>query len=184
MSTAPWTSAVTPRRKPDSGAAPGTGRWAAGSGPRASNEGPADFLLPYPAGGSGRATFTAAGVSLLAGLAGMTVAGLLNQAKAAMRMIEQAQFEAALADGLLPPGSQQAAVTALPAPVADGIYLSDGGYVAEDSRHSGPAVLDAAEGPAGPLTLAMLGDSTAVGYGVKLPSELPGVLLATDIAAR
>jgi lysophospholipase L1-like esterase len=35
-----------------------------------------------------------------------------------------------------------------------------------------------------PLTLVMLGDSTASGYGVEKPRQTPGALLATGLAAR
>ncbi|HEY8532744.1 MAG TPA: SGNH/GDSL hydrolase family protein [Micromonospora sp.] len=38
--------------------------------------------------------------------------------------------------------------------------------------------------PGSPLTLVMLGDSTAAGYGVHRPRETPGALLATAISRR
>jgi lysophospholipase L1-like esterase len=53
---------------------------------------------------------------------------------------------------------------------ADGVYLSDG---------SGPHAFGI--GP-DPLRFAVLGDSAAAGLGVELPSQLPGVLLAKDMA--
>jgi lysophospholipase L1-like esterase len=51
----------------------------------------------------------------------------------------------------------------LPPPVCDGLYGADQ--------------------PGAPLTLAFLGDSSAVGYGVTFPRETPGALLATGLAA-
>ncbi|WP_213453565.1 SGNH/GDSL hydrolase family protein [Rhizomonospora bruguierae] len=38
--------------------------------------------------------------------------------------------------------------------------------------------------PGPPLTLALLGDSSAAGYGVRRPRETPGALLATGISRR
>ncbi len=46
----------------------------------------------------------------------------------------------------------------------------------------GPGYADAAAGVAVPLRLAVLGDSTAAGYGVQTRAETPGALLATWIA--
>lgn len=38
--------------------------------------------------------------------------------------------------------------------------------------------------PGKPITLAVLGDSTAAGYGVRRPRETPGALLATGVSRR
>jgi lysophospholipase L1-like esterase len=45
------------------------------------------------------------------------------------------------------------------------------------------AGLYGAEQPGSPITLAVLGDSSAAGYGVVFPRETPGALLATGLAA-
>ena len=119
----------------------------------------------------------AAGVGVFAGVAGATIAALMNQAKATVRLIEQAAIESAVMDGLIgadeTPGD--VVVAELPVPRADGVYLPNGSFQPElseqDRRSSGR-----------PLVLAMLGDSTAVGYGTRSPSEVPGVLLAKGLA--
>ena len=120
----------------------------------------------------------AAGVGVFAGVAGATIAALMNQAKATVRLIEQAAIESAVMDGLI--GSDEiprdVVVAELPVPRADGVYLPDGSLQ--------PEGLEPDPGATGrPLVLAMLGDSTAVGYGTRSPSELPGVLLARGLAA-
>ena len=108
----------------------------------------------------------AAGVGVFAGVAGAAVAALMNQAKATVRLIEQAAIESAVLDGLIgadeTPGG--VVVSELPVPRADGVYLPNGSLqpeLSEPDRRS----------PGRPLVLAMLGDSTAVGYGTRSPSE-------------
>ncbi len=121
------------------------------------------------------AVTAAAGLGVLAGVTGAAVATLLTQARGAVRTIHQAAVDAAVLDGLVPSSDDPATidVARLPVPRADGVYLPDGSWVAD---------LD----PAGaqPLTIAMLGDSTAVGYGVRSAAELPGVGLAMRAAAE
>ena len=126
-------------------------------------------------GGFHAAVTAVAGLGVLAGVTGAAVAALLNQAKSAVRAIEQAAVDAAVLDGLVPAGDDPATinVTRLPVPRADGIYLPDGSLVHD---------LDPAGGE--PLSIAMLGDSTAVGYGVRRAAELPGVGLAVRAAAE
>ena len=120
----------------------------------------------------------AAGVGVLAGLAGAAVAALMTQAKSTVRTIEQAAVAAAVADGLVADGevlsSEQ--ITKLPVPRADGVYLPDG-----TMAPPGPATQRF--GSSRPLALAMLGDSTSVGYGTRVAAEVPGVMLAKGIAA-
>lgn len=130
-------------------------------------------------GGIHAAVTAAAGLGVLAGVTGAAVAALLNQAKGAVRAIEQAAVDAAVLDGLVPPGHDPATidVARLPVPRADGVYLPDGSLRADpDGEDLGPAARR-------PLSIAMLGDSTAVGYGVRIAAELPGVALAVRVAA-
>lgn len=164
---------------------------------------------PMPAaGGSSRLALTAAaGIGVFAGLAGAAVAALLNQAKATVSAIQQAAINAAITDGLLPPGeSDHSLVAELGVPRADGVYLPDGSYLpdrdslpdrtypSDGSRQSevegpdGPPQPEV-EGPDGsvarsPLVLAMLGDSTSVGYGTRSAADVPGVRLAAAVAAE
>lgn len=122
--------------------------------------------------GSARAGIAAvAGAGLVAGLFSATVAGLLHQAKVAATLIETSALDAALVEGLLSPDDLPGQAAALPVPCGDSIYLSDGARVLPGA-YSGPR----------PLTLAMLGDSTAVGYGCRSADELPGVQLARAVA--
>ncbi len=125
----------------------------------------------------------AAGVGVLAGLAGAGIAALMNQARATVRLIEQAAIESAIADGLVPPGDESAnlVVAELPVPRADGIYLPDGTLRDDADLRPGRTEDPRAERP---LVLAMLGDSTAVGYGTRSPAEVPGVLLARKLAGQ
>ena len=129
-------------------------------------------------GGSTKAVIAAAaGVGLFAGLAGAAVAALFGQARTTVKVIQQAAIEAAIADGLLPPEGAPPGldVAHLPVPRADGVYGPDGALRPETD------VPDGFTGPR-PLVLAMLGDSTAVGYGTRVAAEVPGVLLAREIA--
>jgi lysophospholipase L1-like esterase len=106
--------------------------------------------------------------AVLAGAVGASWATLLYQARDATGNIENAARAAALAQGLV----DENAVfdwQDLP-PNGDGVYFPDG---------SGPR----RGGPAGTLVLTILGDSTAVGYGCTMPSQVPGVLLARAAAA-
>ncbi len=144
-----------------------------------SGSGPSAGIVGATVGGGAKTLVAAAaGLGVVAGLAGAAVAAVLNQARATVRKIEQAAVDAAVADGLLPAGVLPVGfdVAALPVPRADGVYGPDGSLLppmtAPDGRPS-PR----------PLVLAMLGDSTAVGYGTRDPAELPGVLLARGLAA-
>jgi lysophospholipase L1-like esterase len=110
----------------------------------------------------------AAGVT--AAIVGAVLAGLIRQARAAELVIESAAVEATLADGSLPMGADLARM-AVP-PRADGVHLPDG---------TGPS---ADPGDArGARQLAMLGDSTSLGYGCARIDEVPGVMLARGLAA-
>ncbi len=123
------------------------------------------------------AVLTAAvGVGVFAGLASAGIAALMNQAKVTIKLVEQAAIDSAIADGLIPSGDEPGnlVVSELPVPRADGIYLPDGTLVPDTpDDHRGER----------PLVLAMLGDSTSVGYGTRTPAEVPGVLLARGLAA-
>jgi lysophospholipase L1-like esterase len=104
----------------------------------------------------------------LAGAVGASLATLLYQARDATGSIESAARTAALAQGLM---NQNATFRwqDLP-PHGDGVYFPDG---------SGPR----RTGPAGTRVLAVLGDSTSVGFGCTMASQVPGVLLARAAAA-
>jgi lysophospholipase L1-like esterase len=110
-----------------------------------------------------------AAVGLAAALAAAGWAGLLRQARAAATTIEAAAVTAALADGTLPSGAGLAR-EAIP-PRADGIHLPDGTGPSADARHRLSA-----------LRLAMVGDSTSIGYGCATADEVPGVVLARGAA--
>ena len=127
------------------------------------------------AGTAHTAVTAAAGLGILAGVTGAAVVAMLGQARGAVRAIEQAAVDAAVLDGLVPASDDRSTidVARLPVPRADGIYLSDGSMVDR---------VDDAGGR--PWTIAMLGDSTAVGYGVRRAAELPGVGLAMQAAAE
>ena len=117
------------------------------------------------------AVATAAGV--VAGLAG-AAAALLHQGTLAASTIERAALAAAAAEGITVAGMSAAQLPVLP---GDGTYLPSGA----DSSDPVRAAQHDAAGTA--LTLAMLGDSTAVGYGCRSKDELPGVVLARRAAA-
>jgi len=132
---------------------------------------------------------TMASLGLLAGVSSAVVA-LIGQARSATRSIEAAAVEAALADGtLVPPpvpggsAAQQRLADHLVhvrLPQGEGVYEPDGSLRSE-YRIDGISIDDSTRLP---LTLAMLGDSTSVGYGTRTPDELPGVILARGIAAH
>ncbi|GGL87140.1 SGNH/GDSL hydrolase family protein [Nakamurella endophytica] len=126
-----------------------------------------------------RAVVTAAaGAGLLAGLAGAALVALLRQAGTARQAIEAAALDAARAAGLLEETGRRLRVAELPVPRRDGLHLPDGGWL---PLPDGGAPLRAPGGR--PLVLAMLGDSTAVGYGVHDADELPAVALSRQLAA-
>ena len=122
-----------------------------------------------------------AGLGLLAGVSSAVLA-LMGQARSATRSIEEAAVEAAMADGALVPPAVPGASRAeqrlsdhlehVRLPQGDGVYAADGGRC------------EAAEVTGRPVRLAMLGDSTSVGYGTRSADELPGVMLARAIAAH
>jgi lysophospholipase L1-like esterase len=104
----------------------------------------------------------------LVGAAGASWATLIYQARDATGTIEHAARAAALAHGLLD-DSVEFDWQDLP-PNGDGLYLPDG---------SGPLGT-----PDGALDLAVMGDSTSVGYGCAIPAEVPAVILARAAAAE
>ena len=128
-------------------------------------------------GSRGAVVAAAAGVGVLAGLTGATMA-LLNQARTTIRVIEQAAIDAAVSDGTIPAGGLTGGllVADLPVPLADGVYLPDGSLQPETPA---PEWFSSTR----PLVLAMLGDSTSVGYGCRSAADVPGVLLAKGLAA-
>ena len=142
----------------------------------------ADPIGPGPSGRLGIGTM--AGLGLLAGLSSAVVA-LLGQARSATKSIEAAAIEAAMADGsLVPPAvpggtrAQQRLADHLVhvrLPQGEGVYAPDGSHSADPSSCPGPELRQ-------PLRLAMLGDSTSVGYGTGSADELPGVILARGVA--
>jgi lysophospholipase L1-like esterase len=109
-----------------------------------------------------------AGLVGAAGAAAVSWAGLMRQARAATDAIEAAALAAGAASGALPEGAEFA-WQAVP-PSGDGVYLPGG---------AGPVQ----HVPDGALCLALLGDSTAVGYGCSSADELPGVVLARGLTA-
>jgi lysophospholipase L1-like esterase len=135
---------------------------------------------------------TVASLGVLAGLSSAVLA-LIGQARSTTRSIEAAALEAALADGTLVPPAVPGGTAAQQShadhlvhvrlPQGEGVYSPAGELISD-------AAADATEllAPIGsatarrPLVLAMLGDSTSVGYGVSAPAELPGVILATGVA--
>lgn len=132
-----------------------------------------------PGSSSGRAAITAAaGVGVLAGLVGAALAALLNQGKSTVRAIEQGAVDAAVIAGVVLAGEYDHTLASkLPVPRADGIYLPDGSIQPEAADLDG-------FGLPRPLVLAMLGDSTSVGFGARSADEVPGVRLAKGIAAQ
>ena len=143
----------------------------------ASRKRPSDALSTRgSAGRLGIGTIT--GLGLLAGLSSAVVA-LLGQARSATKSIEAAAIEAAMADGTLVPPTVPGGTRAqqrladhlvhVRLPQGEGVYAPDGSLI---EHSAGPA----------PLRLAMLGDSTSVGYGTSTPDELPGVILARGVA--
>ena len=137
---------------------------------------------------------TMAGLGLLATLSSAVVA-LIGQARMATRSIEAAAVEAALADGTLVPPAVPGGTRAqqrladhlvhVRLPQGEGVYAPDGTVIAGTSEQAGrPADGGASIHARKPLTLAMVGDSTSVGYGTRSAAELPGVILARGIAAH
>ena len=122
-----------------------------------------------------------AGLGLLAGLSSAVLA-LMGQARSTTRSIEEAAVEAALAEGtLVPPaipGASRAQQRLSDHLVHVRLPQGDGGYAPDGSR------FDDVDIPSPVLNLAMLGDSTSVGYGTRSADELPGVLLARGIATH
>lgn len=86
---------------------------------------------------------TAVGAGMAGAAAFVSVGVIFGQAKAARRIIPQAEA---------------------PPPRGDGVY--------------GPRL------PGKPITMAVLGDSSAAGYGVHRPRETPGAMLATGVSRR
>lgn len=104
-----------------------------------------------------RATVTAAaGLGLLAGGGSAAWAGLQHQARLAAKRI---------------------GLPEIPPPQRDGFYFPDGHFRARLNR---PVSMDHRS----PVTLDMLGDSTMAGYGSASADELPGVMLARQVAAQ
>jgi lysophospholipase L1-like esterase len=128
---------------------------------------------------SSKAVVTAAaGIGVFAGLAGAALAALVSQARTTVKLIEQAAIDAAVVDGLIPADGlpPNVSVADLPVPSGDGVYLPDGSL-----QQEWPALGGFSTGR--PLVLAMLGDSTSVGYGARDAADVPGVRLARGLAA-
>jgi lysophospholipase L1-like esterase len=89
------------------------------------------------------AKVAAVGAGVTSAAAFVSVGVIVGQAKAARRVIPQAEA---------------------PPPRGDGVY--------------GPRL------PGKPITMAVLGDSSAAGYGVHRPRETPGAMLATGVSRR
>lgn len=140
---------------------------------------------------------TVASLGVLAGLSSAVVA-LIGQARSTTRSIEAAAIEAALADGTMVPPAVPGGTVAqqrhadhlvhVRLPQGEGVYTPDGELIS-DAEAVATEFLAPSENHRGPLSnghplvLAMLGDSTSVGYGVSTPAELPGVILAKGLAA-
>ncbi len=114
-----------------------------------------------------RAAF-GAGAITAAGLAGAIWVGLVHQIRSTSSLIDAAAMVAGFGR-VAPSPDARSALQAVPG-VGDGVYLPDG---------TGPWT----DAPTGTAVLAMLGDSTAVGYGCATADELPGVCLARGAAA-
>lgn len=148
-------------------------------------------VQPPPGGRLGVGTMASLGV--LAGLSSAVVA-LIGQARSTSRSIEAAAIEAALADGTLVPPAVPGGTAAeqrhadhlvhVRLPQGEGLYSPDGELISDAAADATEflAPIRAATKRHAPLSLAMLGDSTSVGYGVSTPAELPGVILATGLA--
>jgi lysophospholipase L1-like esterase len=108
---------------------------------------------------------TAAGLGVLAGVGSAAWVTLRRQAALATRLIEAAALEMAVAQNQIAPGVTDPVF--LEPPHGDGVFLPSG---------------DRSDDDVAAVTLAMLGDSTSVGYGTRTPEELPGVLLARGVA--
>lgn len=111
----------------------------------------------------------------LLGAVGASMMTLVHQAHAASSTIETAARTAALDGGFLVDGLEFDWQNV--PPNADGVYLPDG------TGPFGDDVAGAAD-PSGTRVLAMMGDSTSVGYGCLAAAELPGVVLARGAAER
>lgn len=126
--------------------------------------------------GGGRRAATpaaAAAVTAVIGAAALAWTTMQRQARATSTAIEEAAVNAAVAAGAIPPGSATA-LGDIPPPNGDGTYFpgaAPGGHRTTDGEPGERA-----------LSLVLLGDSTAVGYGCELPDELPGVLLSREVA--
>ena len=137
---------------------------------------------------------TMAGIGVVAGLSSAVLA-LIGQARSATRSIEALAVEAALADGTLVPPSVPGGTRAqqrladhlvhVRLPQGEGVYAPDGSRLSVSAAAISAAGRSAGQpgDPQAPLTLAMLGDSTSVGYGTTSADELPGVILARGVAA-
>lgn len=123
--------------------------------------------------GSVAAASALTAVTALAGGAVLTWTALQRQARATSAAIEEAAVNAAVAAGAIPAGTATA-LGDIPPPNGDGTYPASGERAPEPDRRPHQ----------GQLTLVMLGDSTAVGYGCEVPDQLPGVLLSRDVAAE
>ena len=121
------------------------------------------------------AAATVAATGVAAGLAGAAAAALVRQGSHTAATIERAALAAATAQGIPVDGISAAR---LPVPPGDGSYVP-GGADRPDRVRSDQQEAAAGNG----LTVAMLGDSTAVGYGCRSTEELPGVVLARRAAA-
>jgi lysophospholipase L1-like esterase len=135
-------------------------------------DGRSSAIVPSAIGQSAIGTVAALGIGAVCVTAALAVAGwagLLRQARTAAATIEAAAVTAALADGTLPTGAGLAK-QAIP-PRADGIHLPAGTAPSAELSHRGSA-----------LRLAMVGDSTSVGYGCATPDEVPGAVLARGVA--
>lgn len=102
------------------------------------------------------------------GAAGVSLAGLIFEARSASTEIESAARGAASGNGLQPDGRDFDWQNFVPN--GDGVYLPDG---------SGPHPDD----PPGTRVLGILGDSLSIGFGCSTVDELPGVGMARGAAA-
>lgn len=122
-----------------------------------------------------RATAALAGTAATAGGVAAGWALMRAQGRATTRQVEGAAIAAAVEAGLIQPDSVKAA-NEIPPPFGDGTYAPTGEFIRPGPRGA------ARPGAKAPARFAVLGDSTAVGYGTSTPDELPAVLLARAIA--
>lgn len=120
---------------------------------------------------AGRLGAGAAVAGLFAGVCGGALATLVHQSRTAASAIEDAAIRAGLWQVTEPADGDRTDLRTAPLPNGDGVYGPDGARLTSADTAGGAV-----------FTVAMLGDSTAVGFGCRTPEELPGVQLVRAVA--